>query len=218
MSASFRDADKGRSLLRVITMAVVGLIVAGAVGATTSWWNAPVAGWAAASLVFIAWVWLVIGRLDSARTRTHATREDPGSAISELLILLASIGSLAAVAVLLVHASSVHSTARVTLAALALASVALSWVLIHTLYTLRYARVYYTDPEGGIDFNTPDEDPRFVDFAYLAFDLGMTYQVSDTNLRSTQLRAIVLRHTLLSYVFGTVVLATTINLVAGLGG
>ncbi len=199
-------------------MAVVGIVVAYAVGSTTSWWNAPVAGWAAACLVFIVWIWLVIGRLDSVQTRIHTTREDPGREISELLILLASIGSLGAVAVLLIHATSVHSVARVTLASLAVASVALSWTLIHTLYTLRYARVYYTEPEGGIDFNSPDEDPRFVDFAYLAFDLGMTYQVSDTSLRTSQLRAIVLRHTLLSYIFGTVVLATTINLVVGLGG
>jgi uncharacterized membrane protein len=78
--------------------------------------------------------------------------------------------------------------------------------------------VYYSEPIGGIDFNTSEEDPRYVDFAYLSFDLGMTFQVSDTNLHTSELRAIVLRHTLLSYVFGSVVLATTINLVAGLGG
>ncbi|HEY5224793.1 MAG TPA: DUF1345 domain-containing protein [Microbacteriaceae bacterium] len=218
MSSSFRDADKGRSRLRLAIMIVVGAIVGVTVGATTSWWNAPVAGWAAASLVFIVWVWLVISRLDSAASRQHATREDPGNTISEFLVLLASVGSLAAVATLLIHAGTVAGAQKAVVAALGLASVALSWVLIHTLFTLRYARVYYTPPEGGIDFNSPDEDPRYVDFAYLAFDLGMTYQVSDTNLRTSQLRAIVLRHSLLSYIFGTVVLATTINLVVGLGG
>ncbi|XVX20056.1 DUF1345 domain-containing protein [Actinomycetota bacterium] len=88
-------------------------------------------------------------------------------------------------------------------------------MLIHTLYTLRYARHWYnstTDPRS-IDFNT-DEDPRFTDFAYVAFGLGMTYQVADTDMRSSQIRRIVLFHTLLSYLFGTGIIAVTINLVA----
>jgi uncharacterized membrane protein len=160
---------------------------------------------------------MVVGRLGPTQTQTHATLEDPGSTISELLVLVASVASLAAVVVLLVRAHSVSGLAQGAIAGLALGSVALSWTLIHTLYTLRYARVYYSDPIGGIDFNTQDELPRYVDFAYLSFDLGMTFQVSDTSLRTSELRAIVLKHTLLSYVFGSVVLATVINLVAGIG-
>jgi uncharacterized membrane protein len=81
---------------------------------------------------------------------------------------------------------------------------------------LRYARLYYTEPQGGIDFNQ-DEPPAYRDFAYLAFTLGMTYQVSDTALKNSTIRITVLRHTLLSYVLGAVVLAATINLVVGLG-
>jgi uncharacterized membrane protein len=80
---------------------------------------------------------------------------------------------------------------------------------------LRYAVLYYSGSIGGIDFNQKDP-PRFADFAYLAFTLGMTYQVSDTNLQSAQIRAAALRHGLLSFVFGSMILATTVNLVAGL--
>lgn len=195
-----------------------GVAVGLPVGFTTSWWYAPVAGWAGACLLYIVWVWLVVGHLGPDETRAHATREDPGSAISELLVLIASIASLVAVVVLLVRSHGATGLAEGGVAALAVGSVALSWTLVHTLYTLRYARVYYSEPVGGIDFNTSDEDPRYVDFAYLSFDLGMTFQVSDTNLHTSELRGIVLKHTLLSYVFGSVVLATTINLVAGLGG
>lgn len=214
----FSDNDKGRSRRRLIVMMLFGVAIGLPVGFATSWWYAPVAGWAGACLLYIVWVWLAIGRLGPDETRAHATREDPGSAISELLVLIASVAGLVAVVVLLVRSHGISGLAQGGVAALAVGSVALSWTLIHTLYTLRYARVYYTDPVGGINFNTDDEDPRYVDFAYLSFDLGMTFQVSDTNLRTSELRGIVLRHTLLSYVFGSVVLATTINLVAGLGG
>lgn len=218
MAQGYGDTDKGRSRARLLAIVALGVIVTIIVGFAASWWYAPVAGWAAACLLYIAWVWIVIGRLDANGTQTHATREDPGNAISESLILTTCVASLAAVTVLLVRAHLVHGFEQGAVAALALASVALSWTLIHTLFTLRYARVYYSDPIGGIDFNNPDELPRYVDFAYLSFDLGMTFQVSDTSLRTSQLRGIVLRHTLLSYVFGTVILATTINLVVGLGG
>jgi uncharacterized membrane protein len=214
--AFFQDKDRGRSRLRLIAMAIVGVVLGVAIGATTSWWYAPVAGWVSASLTYVVWVWLVIGRLDSSQTKEHSTREDPGSAISEFLILAASLASLVAVGVLLLRGGADHAGVRAVVAGLAFASVALSWTLVHTLYTLRYARVYYGEPVGGIDFNTRSESPRYVDFAYLSFTLGMTFQVSDTNLQTSQLRSIVLRHTLLSYVFGSVVLASVVNLVAGL--
>jgi uncharacterized membrane protein len=101
------------------------------------------------------------------------------------------------------------------LAALALATVALSWLLVHTLFTLRYASLYYADDDGGVDFNQV-EPPRYADFAYLSFTLGMTFQVSDTSLTSSVMRAAALRHALMSFLFGSIILATLINLVAGL--
>ena len=82
---------------------------------------------------------------------------------------------------------------------------------------LRYARVYYASPRRPIDFNQ-DEDPTFSDFAYFSFNLGMAYQVSDTDLKSSDVRRVVLGHTLLAYLYGTIVIASTINLVAGIGG
>jgi len=101
------------------------------------------------------------------------------------------------------------------LAATALVTVAASWVLVHVLFTLRYAALYYLAGGSGIDFNQ-DEPPAYRDFAYLAFTLGMTYQVSDTNLTSTAIRREVLRHALLSFVLGVIVLASTINLISAM--
>jgi uncharacterized membrane protein len=199
---------------RAAAMVVLGLVVAAVVGLTMSWWYAPVAGWAFACAIYVARVWSHIGRMDNATTRTHATREDPGRAASDLLVLCIAVASLGAVVVLLVHTSKSHGTDQVLGAVMGLLSVALSWTMLHTLYTLRYACMYYEDPVGGIDFNT-QEDPCYVDFAYLSFDLGMTFQVADTNIHTTRLRGVILRHTLLSYVFGTIILATTVNLIVG---
>ena len=95
-------------------------------------------------------------------------------------------------------------------------SVALAWTSVHTVYVLRYARLYYSPPEGGIDFH--GEAPDYVDFAYLALTIGMTFQVSDTDLTASACAASALHHALLSYVFGTVIVAITVNSVAGLLG
>lgn len=202
--------------LRLAVSAGVGLLVGGIAGATWFWAGAILAGWGSACLVFIVTIWLRIWRMDPNRTRDHATSEEPGRATSEVLIVFASIGSLVALSVVILQArTATTSVEQGVIAAFSVLSVALSWALIHTIYTLRYARMYFAAPEGGIDFNQV-EPPQYSDFAYLAFDLGMTYQVSDTTLRTSALRRTVLKHTLLSYLFGSVILATVINLVAGL--
>jgi uncharacterized membrane protein len=200
---------------RLIVMVVVGIAVGLVVGATAEWAVAPVAGWGAAAIVFIAWVWLSIGRMTATQTKTHATREDPSRAATDVLVLWAGVISLGAVGLVLGEASSASGGVAGVLAAMAIVSVALSWFLIHTLFTLRYAMLYYADDLGGVDFNQ-ERPPRYTDFAYLAFTLGMTFQVSDTDLKNHLIRVTALRHALLSYLFGAVILATTINLVAGL--
>ena len=202
---------------RFVVMVGVGVVAAVVTSLVWSWEYAPLIGWAAAAATFSAWVWLVLGRLDPDQTKRHSTTEDPSRALIDGLTLLASVASLAAVVVVLVQAAAANGAEKAILAAMAVLSVGLSWLLVQTLYTLRYASLFYGDPIGGIDFNQ-DDPPAYVDFAYLAFTLGMTYQVSDTNLTGRVMRATVLRHGLLSYVFGSVILASTINLVVGLSG
>jgi len=121
-----------------------------------------------------------------------------------------------AVGVVLVAASSAKGSKEWALAGLAAGSVALSWSLVHTLFTLRYARIYHARG-GGVSFNQA-EPPRYLDFAYLSFTIGMTFQVSDTNLESTAVRATALRQALLSYLFGAIILATTVNFIVSLAG
>ena len=203
------------SRARLLVMVGAGVVVAIASGLTIGWQYAATLGWAAACVVYIAWVWGRVARLDGPATHERAHREDPTSVISELLTLIGSLASIAAVLILIIAAKNAHGIVAVLVPILALVSIALSWFLIHTLFMLRYARLYYDDTPGGIDFNQSDS-PRYLDFAYLSFTLGMTYQVSDTDLQTFAIRSTALRQALLSYLFGALILAATVNLVAGL--
>ena len=181
-----------------------------------NWRYAPSLGWVAGAAVFCAWVWAQIWPLPPGQTAAHATGEDPNRALRELIVLGASVASLGALGLLLVYAHQVGGLTRVMLGLLALVSVAVSWFSVHTIFMLRYARLYYAEPAGGIDFNQ-DEPPGYRDFAYLALTIGMTFQVSDTNLRNSAVRSTALQHALLSYLFGSIILATAINLIVSLG-
>lgn len=196
-------------------MLLVGVITAIITGLSWEWQYAAAIGWIVASFVYSGWIWIIIAPLDAARTKRLASREDPTRGISDLLIVLLSIASLSTVVITLVQASDAHGTMKAILAGIALGNVAFSWILLHTLFTLHYARTYYTDGGKGVNFNQEDA-PRYIDFAYLSFTLGMTYQVSDTNLTTFRVRSLALRHALLSFLFGSIILATTINLIVGL--
>ena len=210
-----------RSRLRLAVMLLAGVLAAAAAGQAGHWVEAPAVGWGSASLTYVVWVWLAIGRFNPAETRAHATAEDPSRSITDLLILAANVASLGAVAAVVVDSHAGDGGSRFGGGLLALGSVALSWLLVQTLFTLRYAELYYSTggkagpAVGGIDFNQ-EGPPQYTDFAYLATSLGMTYQVSDTALQSHGIRAEALKHSLLSYLFGTVILAATISLVISL--
>jgi uncharacterized membrane protein len=197
-------------------MVVVGVATAIVVGSLGQWRYAPLAGWDLAAVVFSVWAWAPIAFFDSAQTAAHATREEPGRTATGIIVVVAALASLAAVGVIVAQAHSSKSGGQGLVAGFAVVSVALSWLAVHTLFTLRYARLYFTGPDGGVNFNQKAA-PRYLDFAYLAFTIGMTFQVSDTDLQSPAIRATALRHSLLSYLFGAVILASTINLIAGLG-
>jgi uncharacterized membrane protein len=195
---------------------IAGLAAGGLCGFLGSWPLAPLVAWDVAALVYIVWIGAAVLPLDEAQTRRVASLEDPGRAGANATLIVASLASLVAVGFALAQAAQSSGIWKDLLAGLGVLSVAISWMLVHTIFTLRYARLYYTpEPDGGIDFHAP-EPPCYMDFAYLAFTVGMTFQVSDTNLETKKMRRTVLHHALLSYLFGTVIVATTINLIAGL--
>jgi uncharacterized membrane protein len=197
---------------KVLVAAVCGLVAGGASALFLSWQLCPLVGWDTAGVIYLAWVWRSIWSLDAEQTARHADREDPTTAAADLMLIIAALASLLAVGVVLITGGSSKSGVEI---AFGVASVVVSWAIVHTIFTIRYADLYYGGADGGLDFHDQDQ-PRFVDFAYLAFTVGMTFQVSDTEVNTSQIRAQVLRHALLSYLFGTVIVALTINLIAGL--
>jgi len=212
IARSARTAVWMRTLLSIAAGVVVGVIVVPLLDVIAG----ILSGWAAFALVNVIWVLLLIWPMDAVATREHATLEAPGRRAARLISTLGSVISLAAVLVVSIQAQQMHGPGRYVLAAVAAVSVAASWALIQMEYVLRYARMFHADPAGGIDFNQR-EDPEYTDFVYFSINLGMTYQVSDTNVEANAIRRMVIAHTLLSYLFGTVILASIINLVVGLG-
>ena len=175
-------------------------------------------GWEVAVLTLIIWVWAITWPMDHKRTAEFARREDPGRVGVDILLILASVASLGAVGYALFQANSTaDNTRQLLLTCISLFSVVVSWALIHTIYTLRYARLYFSDDaETSVDFNN-EQHVAYSDFYYVALTVGMTFQVADTNIKGSYFRKTILRHSLLSYAFGTVIIATTISLISGLG-
>jgi uncharacterized membrane protein len=172
-------------------------------------------GWDVAALIYLAWTFLSVWSLDPGGSATEAKREDPSTAIAELVVLGAGTAMLAAVGFALVAAGQAVGGMKVFLISVGVLSVVLSWLLVHTVFTLRYARAYYSEPVGGIEFNE-SEPPNYIDFAYYSFTVGMTFQVSDTNITRKAVRRTTLHHAMLSYLFGSVLLGLVINVVAAL--
>jgi uncharacterized membrane protein len=200
--------------VRISVATALGITVAVVVGHTVSWRFALV-GWIVGAGVYVAWTQFILRGMDAEQTRKWSTREDPTRWVADAVVLSASVASLGGVGY--VVAAGAHSGAVALAAAIVgVLAVAASWFAVHTLFTVHYARLYYSGEPGGINFHDP-EPPRFRDFAYVAFTVGMTFQVSDTEICLTSIRATVLRQALLSYLLGAVVLAVTINLIAGLG-
>jgi uncharacterized membrane protein len=199
----------------LLLCAVVGVVVGVPVGFVTTALMGVLVGWDAATAVYLVWLWTLIWPSDADVTARHATVNDPNRTVTDIILLTAAVASLVAVAFVLTQASSTKGPEEVLLVVLGVASVVLAWGMVHSVYTLRYARLYYGATPGGVNFNDSDA-PDYTDFAYLAFTIGMTYQVSDTSLETNEFRRTALRHALLSFVFGTGIVATSINLVASL--
>lgn len=209
------DTEPASAAARVGVAAASGMAAAVGSALWVPWQVAVLAGWDVSAAVFLTWIWESVARCSGAATEALTTREDPGRAVADLTLVGASVACLVGVGFTLLKAANSRGAAAAFLVALAVVSVVASWAVVHTVFTLRYARLYYSAPEGGIDFNQ-DGQPDFADFAYVAFTVGMTYQVSDTNLTTPAIRRTALRHALLSFLFGTFIVAMTINVVAGL--
>jgi uncharacterized membrane protein len=178
------------------------------------------AAWVAGGACLLALAWWTIVRCSPAVTRQRAAGEDPGRTFVNVLVLLTSGSSLLATAALIRRAKMIAGAEGDALVVLSLLNVALCWALTHTAFTLRYAHLYYREDAegvGGVDF-PGGSAPSYLDFAYLAFTVGMCFQVSDAMVSSPQIRRTVLLQAVLSFVYNTAILAFVLNLVFGFAG
>jgi uncharacterized membrane protein len=198
---------------RVLGASIIGAVIGGAVAPVTPWEAAELVGWDVAVITYLVLTWRSVGLLDASGTKRHAIEEDPSAPLADLIITTAAISCILGSGFALARASSASGWVRAGILALAVASVLLSWAAIHTVFTLRYARLYYGSGSRGINFNE-DDPPNYRDFAYVALTIGMTFQVSDTNVTSKVMRHTALRHALISWLFGAVIVGLTINILA----
>ncbi|MEW5812495.1 MAG: DUF1345 domain-containing protein [Actinomycetota bacterium] len=197
--------------VRLVVASLLGVLAGVAVSVEFGWF-AILIGWDVLALTYLVWTWSVLWRFDAEQTASHAEVEEPGRRTVFALVLVGALASLVGVGLLLAKARPQHVGAVAP--AVAVGSVVISWFAVHTLFALTYAKIFFREkPVGGIDFNT-DEPPRYSDFAYVAYAVGMSFAISDTNLTSSRMRATALKHGLLSYLFGSVIVASVVNLIA----
>jgi uncharacterized membrane protein len=208
------------AMRRALTALAAGLIVAVVLLPFVTWGLALAAGWDAAALTVLLASWSVIIRADSTLAPQLAAREDETAGSARVLLVGASAASLLGVGYATHLAGRASGAPRVLLIGVAVLTVVLSWAVINTVYTLRYADQHFQSKPGGIEFGTEDgqQHPGYRDFAYVAFTIGMCYQVSDTTLRDPLIRRTALAHAILAYLFGVVIIAGSVNLISGLFG
>lgn len=214
-----RSKRPARRRLLSVRRALWSLAVGVVAGTATALLGAPeltpLVIWTIAAGTILGWVWRACWSASPEHTAQLAEAEQH-SRSTDSAILIASVIDLAAVAEALVRTSNQQDRVAVMLVILSVAAVVLAWALVNTVFAFKYARLYYRDDGGGIDFKR-DDPPAYADFAYVAFTVGMSYAPGENEPSSSRMRRIALGHALLSYTFGTGILAVAVNLVTSLG-
>jgi uncharacterized membrane protein len=205
---------------------LLGLLLGGGV------WLAAPASVGSISRGLIAWdtyaasALLLIGSAvftaDAQHIRKVATTEDPSRVVGLVFVLVAALASLGAVVALAGDFKHMSHTAVFRHALLSIVGVVEAWFLVHTVFTLHYAHLYYDDcgPGGsdarGIEFPGDDPEPDYLDFAYFAFTIGMAAQTADVTISGKRQRRTALLHSLISFSFNTALVALSIGALGGL--
>jgi uncharacterized membrane protein len=208
--------DPHKALLRLLYAGITGVVS----GFLTWDQGAPFGllfAWNAAAVVLLGLSWLAIAGSTPAGTRKRAAAEDPGRTLVYVIVLIAASVSLLAAVVLSRQAKTLAPDMAHRMGMLCLMTVAVSWALLHSAFTLRYARLYYRQDKegvGGVEFPGKQE-PSYFDFAYFSFTIGMCFQTSDVCVTGHQIRRAVLLHAIISFAYNTAILAFVLTLVFG---
>ncbi len=178
-------------------------------------------GWDTFSLCMIIMSWITFSITSSRHIREQAKVQDSSRVLIFVTVLISTFAGFLAV-LLLIMSKTEHKDTAALHTTVAVGGMLFAWFLVHTIFTFRYAHIFYGDDDedsskhaGGLKF-PEDDKPDYIDFAYYSFVLGMTFQVSDVDITSKRLRRLSLLHSILSFIFNTVMIALTINIMAGL--
>jgi uncharacterized membrane protein len=203
-----------RLLIGIAVGIAVAVLFPGGVGATLR----AVIGWDAGITVFLTLVLSMAATATPASMRRRAALEDQARWVFLGMMAAAALFSMFAVLELMHEAHSAEGRVTVELSLLAGVTILLSWSFAHSVFAVHYAHGYYADRAANLAtplmFPGERADPDYWDFLYFSFVVGMTCQVSDVQVATW--RRLVLAHGLLSFLYNTVVLALSINLLAGL--
>jgi uncharacterized membrane protein len=209
------ERDKVFSARHALSSLALGVASGGLVALAGAVELAPVVAWTIAASAALVWIWRVIWPQDAAGTERLAEAE-ARTRTTDAAVLVATVASLGTVGYALAVTSSRHDAMAAGAVLLSLVAIILSWALANTVFALKYARLYYLDEDGGIEFG--DEPPAYSDFAYIAFTIGMAFGPPEGDaLTAAPVRRAALGHALFSYGFGTGIIAAAVNLVSGLG-
>ncbi|WP_295712340.1 DUF1345 domain-containing protein [Mucilaginibacter sp.] len=181
--------------------------------------------WIGFALMIILMDWVIILSSHPMEIRRIAKIEDSSRTLIFLFVIIASLISMLAIFFLLKSSKQLSPAVVTGHVLLGMASVIVSWVLVHTIFTLRYAHMFYaTDPDddnkkkplGGLEFPGDEKEPDYLDFVYFSFVIGMTFQVSDVEISSRKIRRLAWIHGMISFAFNTAIVALSINVISGL--
>ena len=177
--------------------------------------------WCIGLTVYLGLAWWLCVSFDARQTRKRAQAQDEPNLVLFLVLLLATAACVAAITVLMQQSRDLSGLERGLHIGLSVFALAASWLFIQTIFTFHYAHRYYHEekehePDGpGLVF-PGGQDPDYFDFLYYAHVVGMTSQVSDVQVTSREMRRLTLLHGVLSFGFNMLILALSINVVAGL--
>lgn len=172
--------------------------------------------WLGFCVSYIAISWFTFYTMSIGTMAKKAQQEDGSRLFVSLFVILVTIGCFVSVLMIIISSKDKQLKDAYIIVICILAMMA-SWILVHTIYTFHYARLYYENKSNGDGLAFPGDDkPDYLDFAYFSFVMGCTFQVSDVGISSKKIRRVALFHGLLSFALNTFVVALTINIISGL--
>lgn len=179
--------------------------------------------WDVGAICFLILAFVTIDSATPQKMRRSAQHQDYSRFTILTLVVAAACASLLAIGFMLKGTKDISPLILTLHVVLAVLTVVTSWLLTHTMFALYYAHLYYRDDRAsdtstnaeGLDF-PGDKEPDYWDFLYFSYVIGMTCQVSDVATTSRSMRRLALIHGVLTFFFNTVILALSINIIAGL--